>query len=350
MSQRYSSRYRNRGSRDKRPQHVRRPGQEGLPIWMIALAGVVALVAVVLLVRIVISAVDGDNTTEQAQSNRLWLDQRWAQGNISNDDWMTLRQRIADNRIDRIYVETGAWRQDGSYRPWESAESFRTRMNDIASDVDVLVWIWYEPASHANTASQASALSYISTAIETWGYNGVHIQGYSILNESRSYLAFIESINTLVGNRILSITAPPDHSPADVDVPRGEGNPDLSWSPAYKAEVANLVDEMVIMAHASGLDDRDDYERWVAYQVETYARDLDRINEDTTLIIALPTYPQELFHDPQIENITTTANGARAGIRNAENTGQYVIGAGIYLYDTASPSDWEAFAGFWLDD
>jgi hypothetical protein len=347
MSQRYSSRYRNR---DKRPQHVRRPNNQSLPTWMIALAAIAGLIALGVLAQFIINAVGGDDTTEQAQSNRLWLDQRWTTETRSNAEWASLLQRIEDNRIETIYVETGAWRQDGTYREWAEAAAFRERMDEAASDVDVLLWIWYEPATHANDVSQTALRTYATQAIETWGYDGLHLQGYTILNESQNYLDFVTGLNEALGNRTLSITAPPDHSPADVDVPRGTGNPDLSWSPGYKGQMAALVDEMVIMAHASGLEARDDYERWVAYQVETYARDLDRTDNDAALIVALPAYPRELFHDPQTETVTAAANGAREGIRNAENAGRYVVGAGVYLYDTATTADWDAFGGFWLDD
>ena len=351
MSQRYSSRYGSGKPRDNRPKHVRRrqePSQ--LPSWMIIVAGVVALVAIGFLVRVVINAISDDDVTERAQSNRLWLDESWTNTPVSNAQMATLVQRLNEHRIEMVYVETGAWREDDIYRAWKSPADFRQQLQDVAPNVKALVWIWYEPARHANNTSQQSIFDYIETAIDQWGYDGVQIQGYTVLNESPGYLSFVQELHeALPGNSILSITAPPDHSPTDTDVPRGLGNPGLSWGPRYKRNIAAQVDEMVVMAHAAGLEDIEDYERWVAYQIETYARDIDESDNSTDIIVAFPTYPSELFHDPAVENVTSAANGTRDGMQRAGNASRHVIGAGLYIFDTSSDADWADFKGFWLD-
>ncbi len=348
MSQQYSSRYKKPNSSRG---HVRRPNhQQQFPVWFIGIALVVAAVASFLIVRTVLSLF-GDDAAEATQSNRTWLTETWTQSPPSNSDVAQLVARLRDHRVRTVYVQTGAWRQDGQYRAWPNAADFRARLQTTAPNVKVLIWVWYEPARHTNATSQDSLLAYAQNAIENWGYDGVHLQGYSIFNESENYLGFIQRLNeALPDNSILSITAPPDHNPTDASVPLGPGNPSLSWGSTYKGRMAQLVDEMVIMAHASGLEEPADYETWVAYQVETYARAIDRVRADTDLIVAFPTYPQELFHNPRVETVINAASGARAGIRLADNGGRRIVGGGIYVYDTATDADWNAFAGFWLDE
>ena len=347
MSQRYSNRYR---SRTSSRQHVRRPNKRSFPTWFVVVIGLVGLIALGLVTRTVFMAIfGGDDSVAEAQSNRLWLSEEWTLGSPSESDLTTLAQRLQDHKISVVYVETGAWRQDNQYRAWENAEGFRQQLREVAPNVKALIWLWYEPELHANDTSQSSAVNYVRQAVENWGYDGVHIQGYSIFSDSQSYLRLIRAMDQVIADRILSVSVPPDHNPTDVDVPSGLGNPQLSWRPAYKGDIAAVVDEMVIMAHASGLTDRTEYERWVAYQVETYARDIDRLDSNTDLIVALPAYPQELFHDPAIEDITTAANGARQGVGAAGSAGNVVRGAGIYIYQFTTDADWQAFEGFWLE-
>lgn len=349
MSQQYSSRYQ-RGNSSNRG-HVRKPTPEPrFPTWFIGIALVVAAVASVFIVQSVLDLF-GDEVADATQSNRTWLTDVWTQSPPSNSQIAQLVQRLRTHDVKAIYVQTGAWRQDGEYRAWPNAADFRAELNNAYNDVDILIWIWYEPSRHANPTSQDSLVAYARTAIEEWGYDGLHLQGYSVFNNSASYLAFVERLrDELPDGSILSITAPPDHNPANATVPLGPGNPDLSWSTDYKGQIARAVDELVIMPHAAGLETPQDYEDWVAYQVESYARALARADADVDVIVAFPAYPQELFHDPEIETVINAASGARTGISNAGSDANSVIGGGIYVYDTSTDEDWAAFAGFWLDD
>ncbi len=350
MSQQYSSRYKKGGGGNRR--HVRRPSrQQKFPSWFIGIALIVAAVASFLIVQTVLSLFGDDAVTQATQSNRTWLTDSWTQNPPTNSQLAQLVSRLRDNRIHMIYIQTGAWRQDGQYRAWPNAADFRARLAEIAPEVKVLIWIWYEPSRHANATSQESLIAYAQNAIENWGYDGLHLQGYSVFNESENYLLFVERLkDALPDNSILSITAPPDHNPADASVPLGAGNPSLSWGTTYKGRMAQLVDEMVIMPHASGLERAADYEEWVAYQVATYIRAVARVKADVELVVAFPTYPQELFHDPSVETVINAASGAREGVRNASESSRYLVGGGIYVYDTATDADWDAFAAFWLDE
>ncbi len=346
MSNIPSSRFGSRSSRG----HVRRP-RRPLPNWLVALFAIIGFAAVVLLVRVVINQINGDDVIDTVQSNRAWLRESWTQNPVTDAEIDVLVARLENNNITMIYVETGAWRADGQYRAHDYAEQFRAQMRAAARDIRVLPWIWVDPERYNSETSQTSVVSYVRDAIRQWGYDGVHLQGFEVFNnfdDDALYILLIRALEAVTGSRhVLSVTAPPDHAPANSSVPRGAGNPSISWTPQDKQRVALLADELVLLPFQGGLETVEDYESWVAYQVETYARNIDRLDVQTGLIIGLPVFPENLFHDPLIENATTTTNGALQGTRQAGEAGRRVVGAGLYWYGETNESDWVMFKDRW---
>lgn len=347
MATRFSSRF----NQPKTPHgHVRRR-PPSFPNWLIALFAAIGLIAIALIVRQILTNIDDSKVTAKANDNRTWLDEAWTLTPQSDAAIQSLVNQLKASRIRQIYVPTGAWRLDGQYRPHDYAEAFRVQLKSAAPDIKVLAWIWYQPTRHANETSEASLVNYVRMVINEWDYDGVQIRGFDILDGSETYARLIRAVGAITGkDHILSISAPPDHNPTDTGVPRGEGNPSISWSPRYKQRLAALVDEMVIFPFPSGLHTVADYETWVAYQVETYARDIALLDINVKLIVALPTHPPNLLHDPLIENLLTATNGARRGIQAAGNAGRrMIVGAALYTYDDAGPQDWENFQAHWTD-
>jgi hypothetical protein len=85
--------------------------------------------------------------------------------------------------------------------------------------------------------------------------------------------------------------------------------------------------------------------------VETYANDIDRIDIDVNIIVAIPTYPdpEGQVHNPLVESVQAASDGARDGIRQAGDSGNRVVGAGLFVYDEATSLDWETFQAIWAD-
>ncbi|MBN2304456.1 MAG: hypothetical protein JXQ72_08275, partial [Anaerolineae bacterium] len=136
----------------------------------------------------------------------------------------------------------------------------------------------------------------------------------------------------------------------DPDVPIGATlDPDLTWSLDYKQQVALVgVDEMVLMAHASGLIDSGQYETWVAYQIESYIEALAELDRPADLFVALPTYDAAPEHDPAVESIPVAVQGVRRGIELAGNHSDLIKGVGLYEYKFTDSLEWALFAEHWL--
>jgi hypothetical protein len=149
---------------------------------------------------------------------------------------------------------------------------------------------------------------------------------------------------------LLSLTVPPDRVPSDPTVPSNPTvEPDLTWGVDYKQRVGLLgVDEVVVMAHASGLTESAQYEVWVAYQVEAYASAMAELERPPDILIALPTYDEAPEHDPTVETIPAAARGVRAGIKGAGKDGKLVKGVGLYEYKTTDSLEWSLYSEAWL--
>lgn len=331
--------------------HVRR-NQRNLPSWFVFALGVVGLAAAFLLVRSLVIPLFDRDEGERINSNRTWLGDNWTIQPPNRAQVEALAKQLEDHKIEVVYVQTGAWRQDGQYRGWDYAEDFRVMLKDVAPDILALDWIVVDGERNQYAAENHPMLvNYVRQSIEDWGYDGVHLQGRSVFDGNENFVRLVRAFDELLGDdRLLSVTGPPDFVPSDPDVPSGSGNPSISWDPRYKQQIALIVDELVIMAHGSGLTTVEDYQLWMAYQIETYAQDVSRVEVETNLIVAFPAYPAELpFHDMTIENVAVAIEAAKQGIRDAGSAGEQVVGGGIYFYNQATSADWVTFKDEWVN-
>ncbi|MCI0713451.1 MAG: glycoside hydrolase family 18 protein [Chloroflexi bacterium] len=329
--------------------HVRRVKRTSIPWWLVASIGLIGLLAILALLGIFTG--DDENEESVTYHNRTWLDSTWTTNQPSRAQVEALAERLAEHDIDTIYVETGTWLQNNTYREHEFAEEFRRMMAEVVPDVRVLVWVWARADQFNEVDAHLALQTYLSTALRDWGYDGVHLQGISVNGGNPNYVDMVRAVDTVVDDNdgYLSITVPPDHQPSDPDVPLSIGNPAVSWSPRYKQQIGLIVDEMVIMAHSSGLKDVDEYEEWMAYQIATYASDIQRVNESVELIIVLPAYPPEGAHMVDVENVETAIAATRRGLNEAGGARRMIRGAGMYIYDTATTEDWAIFKEEWVE-
>lgn len=330
--------------------HVRvEQGPPWMP-WAIGIgAGVIILLVVVLLIRQVAgSALKED---EKLSGNRTWLEFAWANEPVNADAVQQLARLLKENGIDRVYVEAAAWRTDGSLLEAQSSAAFVSALRDAYSGVRVLVWLRMSGNEIAQEQRQSAVVALADKAVHQWKFDGVQLNGRAVSNGSESYIQLVRSLRSAIGDKaLLSVTVPPDRIPTDPDIPIGpNADATLTWDINYKQRVALLdVDEIVVMAHASGLQSAADYEKWVAYQVESYAQALAELDDPADIVVALPTYDAAPEHDPAIEDLRSAAQGVKAGIKQAGRSGRWVKGVGLYEYKTTDSLEWAYFREAWL--
>ncbi len=318
--------------------------------WVLMLVAVLVLagVAVVVITQFVLPAFEEEAAT---YNNRTWLEYAWANEPVNMDAVRSLGDRLAAHDIQTVYLEAAAWRSDGSILDGEHARAFVEALRSAYPEVEILLWLRMSGGEIAQPQYQTAAIELAGRAVQGWGMDGVHLNGRALLTGSESYIEFLRDLRSAIGARkTLSVTVPPDRQPSDPDVPMGAViDPNLTWTVDYKQRVALVgVDDMVIMAHASGLTDSGQYTAWAAYQVVSYAEVLGELDRPPVFYVALPTYEASPEHDPAIESVRPAIEGVRRGIDLAGDDGDLFQGVGLYEYKTTDSLEWALFAEHWL--
>lgn len=328
-------------------RHVVEPGSEvpRLVIWFFGLVGLVAAVSsIFLLAPRVIGFFTED---EPANDNRTWLTAVWTQEDRPAEEVNELVRLLDGHRIQVAYVQTNRWHgATGDYIELPYTQNFVQRFRNRTEAIKLYVWLVMDYDQILDAAATEQVLNFSEKAITELGFDGVHLQVRSIPDNSEEFITLLRNLRTAIGPQsVLSVAVPPDRIPADPDVPQGISPAnELTWTQEYKRRVVLNVDEIVLMAHASGLTTEPEYEHWLGYQVQTYADLLDELDVDVTYIVALPTYAAEFAHDPLVENLDTALEGVEEGKRRSAQVKNKLSGTGIYPWDEAGA---EVLLSYW---
>lgn len=330
--------------------HVIKPKSEvpRLVVFTFALAGLAAAITLAWLfapdfVRSLIEK-------EAVNHNSTWLTREWTQTDRSNEDVLTLIAILEDNKINTAYLQTNSWHgQTGEYVTLPYSQNFIQRFRKNTAQIKLYIWMEITPERLFDPLSHQQLVEVAHQTIQEWGLDGVHLQARSVPDNSQDFVDLLRDLRKAVGNDVpISITVPPDRTPADPDVPSSPTVAEnLTWSQDYKRRVALNVDEIVLMGHASGLTTAQDYENWLAYQVAVYAEMLEELAIEITYLVALPTYEAELGHDPLVENVTTALKGIEMGVKRAREAGDRVDGVGLYPWEQTDLLELDAYWNNW---
>lgn len=312
-------------------------------------AGAALALLMVLITRYLIPAMQAD---EQPFSNRTWLGYAWTSQPADPSAVGALGRLLEDSHIERVYLEANAWRADGTLVEGENAAAFASSLREANNQISVLLWLRISASQIADEAQRATIEDFLNKAVHEWGLDGVQIHARGIVDGSNNFVDFLRSVREIVGpEKLVSIAAPPDRVPIDPDIPIGlVDDPAYTWSQNYKQRIGLLlIDEFVVMAHASGLSDPAEYREWVAYQIDSYVSALAALENSVEVVIAIPTYGSDVGHDPRVESVSESIAGIKQGIEQTDRAKTYVVGAGLYSYEATDSHEWDAFEANWLN-
>jgi hypothetical protein len=224
------------------------PGRGGRRNW-----GIVALIVVA---AVVVSQLLPDHERDKTPGdNRSWLEFALTDSPVNRDSVRQLAARLKDNQINTVYLESAAWLTDGSLREGAYAQAFADALRDADSDLKVLLWLRMSASQIADPNAQALALDLAGKAVREWGFDGAQLQGRAVEDGSESFTKMVRDLRGAIGSdAVLSVTVPPDRIRRTrtfrLALPSRGTDLDLN----YKQRIGLLgADEIVIMAHASGL-------------------------------------------------------------------------------------------------
>ena len=300
--------------------------------------------------------------------NAIWLNPSWTHAARSEDELLTLGQRLRDAQIGTIYAYVSSLKLDGT---WSGEPEQRNRFVEVEPLVHDFVqqarqimpngrvFAWLEvyadpPTGYRldNLQIQRIVADFSARVIRDFGFDGVLLDVKPIFDGNADLLNLLRTVRGAVGLQVpLAVSVPPDFTPSELSLRLAEPiAPNTVWSAEYKQRVSLQADYLVVVAHNSYITDADDYAAWVSYQVRAFASALSGINNATRLLISVPHYPPDPpAHDPSIESLANALRGASAGLGQlSEGQRALMQGVAIYADSDLGEADWDAMRRLWV--
>ncbi|RMF82331.1 MAG: hypothetical protein D6737_02295 [Chloroflexi bacterium] len=300
------------------------------------------------------------NAPPELQPNAIWLGTEWTYEPRDLADVALLAQRLRENEIGTVYAWVSWLQSDNTWRGAENFDAVRnfvSQFNTAYPEARLYAWLGL-PVNLGednyrldDEEFQQRVATFSQTVVHDFGFDGVFLNVEPVWDGDTNFLDLLRVVRTSVGETAsISVAIPPDWSPLGVDIPVPPLiEPGTVWQREYKQRVALLTDEMAVMAYNSGLSSPDDYVKWMAYQVESFASAVAELDASTNLVIGIPTYDAEPpAHDPAVENVTSAVDGIRTGLLQAGDAADFVRGVAIFAEWETDTTEWAQFNAEWV--
>jgi hypothetical protein len=312
------------------------------------------------------------NQPPEINPNALWVGTEWTYEQHTDETIESFAKQLRDHKIGTVYAwvsylqEDNTWRQETT-GAWDNVVAFREQLKAAYPEVEILGWVSLPvhvgDGYRLDEVEVLDAVANLSgRVVNDFGFDGVFLNIEPVWDGDENFLELLRKTRAAVGSDApIAAAIPPDWSPLGAGIPVPPLIvPGTVWEKEYKQSVALLVDQMAVMAYNSGLITSSepsqasftpaDYARWMAYQVEVYARAMAELNIGTQVLIGIPTYDAELpAHDPLVENVPSAIQGLQLGLQQAGDAANVVRGAAIYASWSTDNTEWSQFKRDWVD-
>jgi hypothetical protein len=291
--------------------------------------------------------------------NAAWLGVEWSMEPYSAAEIALLTENLQRRQIGTIFVYVSYLKSTGEFNPtYDYAREFVAALKQAAPQIEVQGWLGIPVKVPADTplssgyvdlsdpATQRTIANFSQLVIQSFGFDGVHLDPEPILSGNADLLTVLEEVRSAIGAEVhLSISArevTPLLPEADLIFNRW-----FTWRGDYYREVAKRVDQIAVMAYDSHMPTEWLYEQWVRHQVVALSNSL----KDTTaqIFLGVPTSEEKSpSHDPAIENMTSGLRGALSGLNDADAQPGRITGVAIYPYWETTADEWQTYADLWL--
>jgi hypothetical protein len=289
-------------------------------------------------------------------SNAVWLEHRWLQDGISDEQLTELSRNLNHHQIQYVYPHLTPSDEDGRLPSFsvEAARRFRRVLNQQSPQIRILPWVGGVRFGFRQTRAGTIRLdsdSYLQAfagecvyLTDQLGFNGIHLNIEPVDSGNRRFLEWLDYIKTRMGNnKILSVAA---NKPSFVD---GLDPGALrSWDIKYYSEVGQYSDQVVIMNYDTGISDSVLYSLFTREKLTAILKEFDRDDLPSSVMLGIPTYENAARHDAKAENISSALQGVRSAMENGAPA-RFFSGFAIYGYWTTSDAEWKELHDGWLN-
>jgi hypothetical protein len=285
--------------------------------------------------------------------NAVWLEHRWLERRQPEGEMEALFAKLRARGVAYAYPHVIPFSASGDLpvHDREQMRAFLAVARRVAPDLKVLPWVGGVRAGYRRQRpgtieladlNQRQRMVAESRGLVDEGFDGIHLNVEPVDDGNVEFLALLRALRTAVGPRgLLSLSA---IRPAPVGVPRA---PNFAWSPDYYARVAQVVDQIVIMAYDTALPTPSLYRRYVKWAASSVAGALDASGSDATVLMGVPTYDTYGFmHRAGVETPENALLGVVAGLRGLGAGGTFE-GVALYAEWTTDEADWAVYERRW---
>lgn len=165
---------------------------------------------------------------------------------------------------------------------------------------------------------------------------GIHLNIEPMPSGSPAYLALLSTLkHRLPSDKIVSIAAYP---PPTIY----QRSTDVHWDRQYYEQVAERVDQIVVMMYDTSLR----YQKLYQQLMKRWTKEVLEWSGSTAVLLGVPAYDDEgvEYHYPHVENLSNSLSGIHAGLASYSRLPLNYQGVAVYCEWEMEQEEWEQFA------
>jgi hypothetical protein len=171
-----------------------------------------------------------------------------------------------------------------------------TLVKQIYPQQKILAWVNGDPSIMLNISNFNKICNTIINLLTTYNIDGIHLNIEIVINSDQNFINLLSIIRPLLPNNlILSIASSYE-----------------MWDVAYIQQLNLLIDIFSPMIYDTMKKNIIDYENYVNINAQIWLQYCTKL-----IIVTLPTYSQNIYHNPVVENLSTAMDALYKAMNNS---------------------------------
>ena len=281
---------------------------------------------------------DVSNPGCRSSGNAAWISVDWTSQPVDEIAVQRLVASAVRRKIRYLFPYVSYLKADGTFSlSHDHAPEFVDAVRKQDDEIAVLAWIGLPLQSRgmgiqgwvdlSQPATRRKIVDYAGIIVQRAGFDGIHINAETVLNDSPGFLLLLEELRARLGaEKIISVAG--SHWVSDF----ANALPpirDLLWTDTYYQAVGARVNQIATMTYDSHMPLGELYRLWMREQVKAITRSL--AHSSAELLVGISVSRESTpSHVPAVENLENGLAGMCAGVSGSTS----VRGAAVY-------ADWE---------
>ena len=284
--------------------------------------------------------------------NGIWLGVEWVSQLHTTDEITALAQNLAQHQFRYVYAYVSYLRTDTlDFNPkYDYAADFVRAFKAAEPGIKLLAWFGVPmpslggAADLANPAIRQKVAAISGHFVRDLGFDGVHLDPETVTSGDQDLIALLTETRNAIGSQAMLSLATPMIQPIFPDWSFfGEH---IGWSSGYYRQVAQHVDQMVVMAYDSRLSIDWLYRELLRFEVINLSHAASGTGVE--VLVGIPASAEAtVSHNPSVENIENGLQGLIDGLNDFDTVPDVIHGLSIYPAWEMDAAKWSAYNSQW---